>query len=64
MGIVIGQQCKVFADSQNKKRLQRAELRTLESTKEARTARKMTKIAKQKFFEEEEGILYGPGIAD
>ncbi|XP_071652727.1 uncharacterized protein [Temnothorax longispinosus] len=64
MGIVIGQHTKRFVDSQNDKRLRRAEIRTWENTKEARTANRMQKTAQQKLYEEEEGILYGPGIAD
>lgn len=47
MGLVIGQQCKIFADLYNENRLERAERRSSEDV-----------------FKEEEGILYGPEIAD
>ena len=33
-------------------------------TKETRTARKKERAALEEFYEEEEGILYGLGIAD
>ncbi|XP_071653066.1 uncharacterized protein [Temnothorax longispinosus] len=64
MGIVIGQQSKTFAEYHNEKRLLSAHHRSLESTKEARTARKMEKTVLQDFFEEEKGLMYGPGIAE
>nr|XP_012218899.1 PREDICTED: uncharacterized protein LOC105670133 [Linepithema humile] len=63
MGIVIGQQCKIFVDSYNEKRLLRAEHRSSERPREARAARKM-KGTIQQDLEEEEGIAYGPGMAD
>jgi len=43
MGIVIGQQCKVFTDSYNEKRLLSAEHHSLERSKKTRTAHKMEK---------------------
>lgn len=53
-----------FAESHNEKRLLSAQRRTLESTKEARTARRMEKTVLQDFFEEEEGLIYGAEIAE
>jgi len=64
MGIIIGQQSKTFAEYHNDKRLLNADRRSLESTKEARTARRMEKTVIQDFFEEEEGLMYGAGIAE
>ncbi|XP_071639830.1 uncharacterized protein [Temnothorax longispinosus] len=63
MGIVIGQQSKTFAESHNEKRLFSTHRHSLEITKEARTARRMEKTVLQDFFEEEEGLMYGAGIA-
>ncbi|XP_029165355.1 uncharacterized protein LOC114936347 [Nylanderia fulva] len=64
MGIIIGQQSKTFAEDHNDKRLLNAHRRSLESTKEARTARRMEKTVLQDFLEEEEGLMYGAGIAE
>jgi len=50
MGIIIGQQSKTFAEYHNDKRLLNADRRSLESTKEARTARRMEKTILQDFF--------------
>jgi hypothetical protein len=63
MGIIIGQQSKTFAEYHNDKRLLNAHRRSLESTKEARTARRMEKTVLQDFFDEE-GLMYGAGIAE
>lgn len=60
----IGQQCKFFADTSDAQRVTRQERRSLSSTKEARTARRLRQIEQNQFNEEEEGLLYGPGIAD
>ena len=64
MNIKIGQQAKSFADVYDKHRVERQERRSLTSTKEARTARKEEQTAQLQEFQEEEGLLYGPGIAD
>lgn len=60
----IGQQCKFFADTSDAQRVTRQERRSLSCTKEARTARRLRQIKQNQFNEEEEGLLYGPGIAD
>lgn len=64
IGIIIGEQARIFAEAQNEHRLERSLRRTLEATKEARTARRSEQIHLNDFFEEEEGILYGSSIAD
>jgi len=64
MNIIIGQQAKSFADAYDEHRVERQERRSLTSTKEARTARKEEQTAQLRAFQEEEGPLYGPGIAD
>lgn len=60
----IGLQCKHFADIYKINRISRQERRSLQCTKEARTARKEEQATLLSEFEEEEGLLYGPGIAD
>jgi len=62
--INIGQQCKIFADKYDEERVTRQERRRLSSTKEARIARRLHEIQQNEFYEEAEGLLYGPGIAD
>ena len=64
IGIVIGQQAKIYAEARDERRLERSSRRSLEATKEARTARRSEQMHLNDFFEEEEGIFYGPGIAD
>ncbi|EZA50492.1 hypothetical protein X777_10685 [Ooceraea biroi] len=64
IGIVIGEQARIFANAKNEHRLERSSRRSLEATKEARTARRSEQMHLNDFFEEEEGILYGPGVAD
>ena len=46
------------------RRINQAELRHKASSKEGRTARRKALASQQALFEEEEGPLYGPGIAD
>jgi len=62
--INIGQQCKIFADKYDEERVTRQERRRLSSTKEARIARRLHEIQQNEFYEEAEGLLYGPGITD
>jgi len=62
--IKIGQQCKMFADNANERRVRRQDKRHSLSSKEARTARRLENMNANDLYEEEEGILYGAGIAD
>ncbi|XP_043268118.1 uncharacterized protein [Venturia canescens] len=60
----IGQICKMSADNIDARRIERENRRTSFSSKEARTARRLKQLHQNEFFEEEEGLLYGAGIAD
>jgi len=60
----IGQQCKMFADNSDAQRIARAEECQEKSSKESRTARRFEQIKNNEFYEQEEGTLYGAGIAD
>ncbi|KYN00045.1 hypothetical protein ALC62_09190 [Cyphomyrmex costatus] len=62
--IVIGQQANNFANSYDEKRVTRQDRRSMQSSKNARTARRMEQMAQNEFYEEAEGLLYAPGIAD
>jgi hypothetical protein len=58
LDIVIGQQCKIYADQYDAHRIQRQDRRSTSSTKEARSARQEEKAALQGFYEETEGLLW------
>jgi len=64
LDIVLGRECHLYAKEYKKERLIRQARRSLSSTKEARTARRLQQIEENEFYEEYEGLLYGPGIAD
>ncbi|EZA51519.1 hypothetical protein X777_09816 [Ooceraea biroi] len=60
----IGTHCKEYADSYDATRIRQQERQSLSSSKEARTARKELNLQQQQLYEDAEGLLYGPGIAD
>lgn len=62
--IKLGEQCRFFANSYDAQRLRRQERRSLSNTREARMLRKQEQLANNELFEEVEGLLYAPGIAD
>lgn len=64
MEIVVGPIAKKYADKRDSERIMQAEKRHEKASKEARTARREAQAALQELYEEEEGVLYGPGIAD
>ncbi|XP_032676769.1 uncharacterized protein LOC116846694 [Odontomachus brunneus] len=64
LGLKIGQQCKMFADNVDNRRIARQDKRHSLNSKEARTARRMEKMHANELYEEEEGLMYGAGIAD
>ena len=64
MGVVIGPIAEEYAVQRDDGRIKQAEIRHAASTKEGRTARRQSLASQQAFFEKEEGVLYGPGIAD
>lgn len=62
--VTIGSHSKRYAEEVDDRRLRRQERRSSLSTKEARKAKKEQLIEENQFYEEVEGMLYGPGIAD
>ena len=64
LNLKIGLQTKNCADMHDSVRMNWQARRTLQSTKEGRPARKIQKLQKQQYFQESQGILYAPGIAD
>nr|XP_022908980.1 uncharacterized protein LOC111420257 [Onthophagus taurus] len=64
MGVIIGPAARDFAASKDETRLRVAEHRQQAATKEGRSFRRSASTAQQAHYEEDEGELYGPGIAD
>ena len=62
--IKMGPQCKQYADSYDTEHIRRQERASLNGAKEVRVARIINQIQEQEFYEESEGFLYGPRIAD
>ncbi|EFN78304.1 hypothetical protein EAI_04992 [Harpegnathos saltator] len=56
MGIIIGQQCKLFADYADKWRLTYAEIKSADTTKKARMASQSNVEKLHDFYEESEGL--------
>ncbi|XP_048511178.1 uncharacterized protein LOC125500959 [Athalia rosae] len=64
MGCTIGPIAADFAAKHKAERIKTADRRSSLDSKEARTARRTEISAENEEFEEAEGVLYGPGIAD
>ena len=64
MGIKIGQHAKAAADASDNVRVRKAEVAHSTASEEARTSRRMERTTQDDWFEEQEGGLYGPSIAD
>lgn len=64
MNIKIGPIALEYARSRDNLRIRKANRESSESSKEARTKRKDVKSLENEMYEENEGILYGAGIAD
>lgn len=64
MGVKIGPQAEGYVQQRDSSRIDRSERRTSDVVKQARIAKREDRAALRDFQEEEEGLLYGPGIAD
>ncbi|XP_011148323.1 uncharacterized protein LOC105188508 [Harpegnathos saltator] len=64
MGVIIGQQCKLFVDYADKQRHTHTEIKSANTAKKARMASQSNIKKLHDFYEESEGLFYGPGIAD
>ncbi|XP_011882083.1 PREDICTED: uncharacterized protein LOC105569888 [Vollenhovia emeryi] len=60
----IGSHCIEYADSYDTARIQRHGRRDFRSSKEGRATRKEINLQEQQLYEDEEDLLYGPGIID
>ncbi|KOC70117.1 hypothetical protein WH47_08378 [Habropoda laboriosa] len=63
MVVTIGEETEMYVNYWNKIPINRSAQRISEFTKKGRTDRKEEKTAEQHLFQEEEGPLYGPGLA-
>lgn len=64
MGVTIGQQAHMYANSRDEARIDRSERRSTDAVKQARIDHREERSIEQEFFEQEEGPQYGPGLAD
>lgn len=64
MGVTIGPESFAFAQNLDDARIMKADRQASLASKEARIARQNEKSMQNELYEETEGILYGPGIAD
>ena len=64
LNIIVGTYSKVFAKNTNETQVARQNRMSLSESKAARTTQKQQKIGDDQLFEEAEGLLYAPGIAD
>lgn len=64
MGVTVGNAAVDLAQQRDSIRISNANKRSIEASKERRAQLRKAKVAENEFFEEEEDIMYGPGIAD
>jgi len=64
MGCSLGNGSISFADHCDNARVKQADQRSSFSSKSARISRREARAAEDELFDQEEGIMYGPGIAD
>ena len=64
MGVQVGPKSMAYAQTYNDYRIIRAEKGTSDASQLARSSRRAEKWAENDVFEETEGLLYAPGIAD
>lgn len=64
LGSEIGMNSIIYTQHRDELRIERSERRSSKVAKQARIDNREEQMALQDFFEEEEGQLYGPGIAD
>lgn len=64
LGIAVGLEARNYAMLTDTVRISAAEKRMSDGARAAATSHRMDQITKLEHYEEEEGLLYGPGIAD
>jgi len=64
LGVAIGPQIHNFVQIADDKRISSAELSMTVAARAAASSKKAEQASQMGFYEVEEGLLYGPGIAD
>ena len=64
MHVGIGETAVAYAATRDRQRIQVGNRRSSEASKEGRTMLRQKRLEESQLFEQSEGILYGPGIAD
>jgi len=64
MGCPIGNEAHNYTQRRDKERVARSERRVSDVVRQARMDARSDHAALNDFYEEQEGVLYGPGIAD
>ena len=64
MHVGVGETAVAYAAVRDRQRIQVGNRRSSEASKEGRTKRRQERLEESQLFEQSEGILYGPGIAD
>jgi len=64
MGAQIGRNAIAYAKDYDDHRITHAEHSTSEAAKVARASRRSEKVIENDAYEETEGLLYAPGVAD
>ena len=64
MDVIVGPIAKEYAMESDDRRINQTDLCHKASSRERQTARRKALFSQQALLEEEEGPLYGPGIAD
>jgi len=64
MGCFLGPESLRFVEECDNARIRRADHRSSDASKQARIARKEARAVEDEMYDAEEGLMYGPGIAD
>jgi len=63
-GAIIGQQAEMYANFWNEAHITRSERHSTDFVRDERISCREERAAQQDFYEQEEGPLYGSGLAD
>jgi len=64
MGCFLGSESLRFVEECDNARVRRANQCSSDASKQARIARKEARAVEDELYDVEEGLMYGPGIAD
>jgi len=64
MGCFLGPESLHFVEECDNARVRRTDQRSSDASKETRITRKEARAVEDEMYDAEEGLMYGPGIAD